>query len=261
MYSVLCLVSCFLSLLNGISQGNNLAIPDINTEIPTNARAAQQAASVAMHYLNYHHGSPHKVYQLLKLKKASLETMVNEGHKYHLEFEVNNETSSNVAEFCTAKVLFYKKSIPDTVLKCNLKDSDGFTKDNEFYLNLRKRMDPVVGNNIPDNFGFIAPEMRPIWKLARVSASYIMWQKSTEVLKYNMAQIREVNQQIGTDTFLQFTYIVLLHEIPSQEIITCNMSVKWQPKQSPNVKYTCLPPATESEFGRREGMGRKVPRD
>lgn len=41
------------------------------------------------------------------------------------------------------------KSAPDTVLKCNFKDSDGFKEDYEFYLNLRKRMDPVIGYNIP----------------------------------------------------------------------------------------------------------------
>lgn len=243
-----------------MSQGNNLEIPDINMKLRTEARAARQAASVAIHYLNYHHGSPHNVFQLHQLKKASLQIMVNEGHKYHLKFEVRNGRFSNVTKFCTAKVLFYMKSVPDTVLKCNFKDSDGFKEDYEFYLNLRKRMDPVIGYNIPDNFGFIAPETRPIWQLAIVSASYIMWQKSTEVMKYNLAQIREVHQQIRTDEFLQFTYIVLLHEIPSQEIITCNMWVMWQPKQPPNVKYTCLPSPTESfseesEFGMPEGMG------
>lgn len=56
-----------------MSQGNNLEIPDINMKLRTEARAARQAASVAIHHLNYHHGSPHNVFQLHQLKKASLQ--------------------------------------------------------------------------------------------------------------------------------------------------------------------------------------------
>ncbi|XP_072110701.1 latexin [Mobula birostris] len=266
MYSIRGLVICVLLSLNGLSKSNNLEIPGTNTEIPVGTRAAHQAVSVAIHYLNYHHGSPYQHYQLHKLKEVHREATFNLGNKYHLEFEVKNENSSNVTEICAAYVSSYKKNIPDVSLQCDLRHlkNDSFKKDNEFYFNLRNRKDPVVGYNIPDNFGFINPEMMPIWHLAKVSASYIMWHKSTETKRYNMVQIQKVNQWIRTVKFLEFTYTVLLHEIPTQEIITCNMWVMWKPKYSPLVKYTCLPSPSEStseesELGRTESPGFLVP--
>ncbi|XP_051873154.1 latexin [Pristis pectinata] len=265
MYSVLCFVFCVLLSLNGMSKTNHLEIPDTSIEIPAETRPVLQAASVAIHYLNYHHGSPYKLYQLHKAKKTHHEVIFNLGNKYHLEFEVKNEDSSNVTEICTANVSFYNEKNPDITLKCNLRDlKEDSKKDEVFYLNMRKRKDPVIGYNIPDNFGFIDPEMMPIWRLSQVSASYIMWQKSTEIKRYNMLQIRKINQWLRTGKFLQFTFTVLLHEIPTQEIITCNMWVMWKPKHSPTVKYTCLPPPSESsseasEFGRPEGTGSQRP--
>ncbi|XP_078419879.1 latexin isoform X2 [Cetorhinus maximus] len=227
------------------------------------ARIAQQAASVAVHYLNYRYGSPNRVYELHELKKAYTEVILNIVHKYHLEFEVKNqESSSNVIAICTANVIFHKKKDPDTALKCNLKDDmkDTFEKDNRFYLNLQKQKYPMVGYNIPDNFGFVDPKMMPIWLLAKVSASYIIWKKSTEVTKYNMVRIQKVNQLIRTDTFLQFIYTILLHELPTQETVTCSMWVMWHPKQSLTVKYFCLSSPSESfpkesRLERFEGSG------
>ncbi|XP_059803393.1 latexin isoform X1 [Hypanus sabinus] len=266
MYSIRGLVICVLLSLNGLSKSNDLEIPGTNTEISVGNRLAHQAASVAIHYLNYRHGSPYRLYQLHKLKEVHREGIFNLGNKYHLEFEVKNESSSNVTETCVAHVSFYKKNTPDVSLQCDLRDlkNDSLKKENEFFFNLRNKEDPVIGGNIPDNFGFISPEMMPIWQLSKVSASYIMWQKSTEIKRYNMLQIRKINQWIKTDKFLQFTYTVLLHEIPTQEIIICNMWVMWKPEHSPMVKYTCLPSPSkssseESELGRTESPGFQVP--
>uniref|UniRef100_UPI00398F49BD latexin n=1 Tax=Pristiophorus japonicus TaxID=55135 RepID=UPI00398F49BD len=258
MYSTVCFVVCFLPLLYGMPKTNRLDLPVTAVEIPTEARLARQAASVAVHYLNYRHGSPNRVYGLHKLKKVSTEVISNIGHKYHLEFEVKNEeSSSNDTGICTANVLFHnKKKNAHTTLKCHLKDlKDSFKKDNTFYLNLKKQKNPVVGYNIPDNFGFVDPKMMLIWHLAKVSASYIMWEKSTEVMKYDLARIQKFNQWIKAGKFLHFTYIVLLHELPTQEIITCHMRVMWHPKQSLPVKYFCLPSSWES-FSKESGSGR-----
>ncbi|XP_067851494.1 latexin [Heptranchias perlo] len=265
MYSVLCFIVCFLPLLYGMPKTTNrLDLPVTAVEIPKAARLAQQATSVAVHYLNYHRGSPNTVYGLHKLKKVYIEVISNIGHKYHLEFEVKNDVgTSNVTGICIANVLFHnKKQNPDTALKCKLKDlkKDSFKKDNKFYLNLKKQKDPVVGYNIPDNFGFVDHKMMPIWHLAKVSASSIIWEKSTEVMRYNVVRIQKVNQWIRTDRFLQFTYTVLFHELPTQEIITCTMWVTWHPKQPLTVKYFCLSSPSESfskesEFGRLEGSG------
>ncbi|XP_048397750.1 latexin [Stegostoma tigrinum] len=251
MYLVLSFIIGVLPSLYGMPKiTNHFNLPITALEIPAETRLAQQAASVAIHYLNYRHGSPTRVYELHKLKKAYIETILNMGHKYHLKFEVKyQESSSNVTANCAANVLFHKKMNSDTALKCNLKDMKGsFEKDYKFYFNFQNLKHPVVGSNIPDNYGFINPNMMPIWLLAKVSASYIIWEKSTEVMKYNMVQIQKVNQQIRRDKFLQFIYTILLHELPTQETVTCSMWVKWHPKRSVTVKYFCLPPLSENYF-------------
>ncbi|GCC36292.1 hypothetical protein chiPu_0014785 [Chiloscyllium punctatum] len=263
MYLALSFVICFLPSLYGMPKiTNHFNLPITAREIPAEARLAQQAASVAVHYLNYHHGSPTRVYELHKVKKAYIEVILNTGHKYHLEFEVKNqEGPSHVTINCAANVLFQKKKNSNTALKCNMKDDmkGSFEKDNKLYLNLQQKH-LVVGYSIPDNYGFIHPDMMPIWLLAKVSASYIIWKKSTEVMKYNMVQIQKVNQQIRKDKFLRFIYTILLHELPTQETVTCFMWVKWHPKKSMTVKYFCLPSLSESSFNaleseRFEGSG------
>ncbi|XP_078065115.1 latexin [Mustelus asterias] len=264
MYLVLCFIICFFPLLYGMPKTTNrFDLPVTAVEIPTKARISQQAASVTVHYLNYRYGSPNRIYELHKLKKAYTEVILNKGHKYYLEFEVKNqESASNVTATCTAKVLFHKKKNPGTALKCNLKDQmkDSFEKDNRFYINMQEQKYLMVGYNIPDNFGFVDPKMTPIWLLAKVSASYIIWKKSTDVMNYNMVQIQKVNQLRKTDTFLQFVYIILLHELPTQGILTCSMWVMWHPKQPLIVKYFCSTPPSESfpeesRLKRFEGLG------
>ncbi|XP_072330599.1 latexin [Scyliorhinus torazame] len=266
MYLFLCSIVCFLPLLYGMPKiiTNRLDLPVTAVEMSTKAHISQQAASVAVHYLNYRYGSPNRIYELHKLKKAYTEMILNIGHKYYLEFEVKNqENPSNVITICTANVFFHKKKNPGTALKCNLKDEmkDSFEKDNRLYLNLQEQKYPLVGYNIPDNFGFVDPKMMPIWLLAKVSASYIIWKKSTEVMKYNMVQIQKVNQLRRPDTFLQFVYIILLHELPTQDILTCSMWVLWHPKHPPTVKYFCSTPPYESfpEESRLERFGRSGP--
>lgn len=47
-----------------------------------------------------------------------------------------------------------------------------------------------------DSHGYIAPSLRPIWDLAFLGSSYVMWQKTTPFLHYYMSQISGVKQWV-----------------------------------------------------------------
>ncbi|XP_062439237.1 latexin isoform X1 [Rhea pennata] len=71
-------------------------------------------------------------------------------------------------------------------------------------------------SSLPDSHGNVPPEMEPIRLLARAATGYVVWQNSTENTRYELAQIKHVRQVKRSDDYLEFDYMVLLHEFVSQ---------------------------------------------
>ncbi|KFQ13096.1 Ovocalyxin-32, partial [Leptosomus discolor] len=177
------------------------------------------------------------------------------GHKYYLQFTTEDYKSGEDAGSCLATVLYprKKKSPPVVSIKCtHTKDQKKIQgEDSRLYQKFRRQTKPIIGNNIPDSYGNIEPALEPVWALAVAGSSYIMWEKSTENLGYFMAQVKSVKQWIRKDDFVEFDYTVLLHEIPTQEIISCHMRLTWLPGHPLKVKYFC---ASENQ-GLEDGSG------
>ncbi|NXI67124.1 OCX32 protein, partial [Anseranas semipalmata] len=164
------------------------------------------------------------------------------GQKYYLQFTTEDYRSKQNAGSCLATVLFPKrKSLPAVNIKCTrTKDQKQIQEeDNRLYQKLKHQIKPIIGNDIPDSYGNIEPALEPVWALAVLGSSYIMWEKSTENLGYFMAQVKSAKQWIRKDDSIEFDYTILLHEIPTQEMILCHMRPIWLPGQPLKVKYTC----------------------
>uniref|UniRef100_A0A663MDQ1 Retinoic acid receptor responder 1 n=1 Tax=Athene cunicularia TaxID=194338 RepID=A0A663MDQ1_ATHCN len=153
---------------------------------------------------------------------------------------------------CLATVLYRRTKSPPVVnIKCmQTKDQKQIQEeDNRLYQKIRHQTKPIIGNNIPDSYGHIEPALEPAWALAVTGSSYMMWEKSTESLGYFLAQVKSVKQWVND--FIEFDYTVLLHEVPTQEIISCHMRLTWLPGHPLKVKYFC---ASENQ-GLEDGSG------
>uniref|UniRef100_A0A8C8RUL3 Latexin n=1 Tax=Pelusios castaneus TaxID=367368 RepID=A0A8C8RUL3_9SAUR len=208
-------------------------------EIPPTHYPATRAAAVAQNYINYQHGSPHRVFMVQAVSKARREDVPGVGHKYHLKFSIEEILHKDDAINCTAEVLYHlgnQHTAPQvhfTVEGELGKNTD--EADNEFYNKIKSLQEPLVAQNIPDNYGNMSPEMEPISHLARIACGYIIWQNSTENTLYNLIQIRNVRQVKRNDEYIEFDYMVLLHDIVSQEIIPWQMQVLWHPQHGVKV--------------------------
>uniref|UniRef100_A0A8C0F0N7 Retinoic acid receptor responder 1 n=1 Tax=Bubo bubo TaxID=30461 RepID=A0A8C0F0N7_BUBBB len=162
--------------------------------------------------------------------------------------------SKENAGSCLATVLYRRTKSPPVInIKCmHTKDQKQIQEeDNRLYQKIRHQTKPIIGNNIPDSYGHIEPALEPAWALAVAGSSYMMWEKSTESLGYFLAQVKSVKQWIRKDDFIEFDYSVLLHEVPTQEIISCHMRLTWLPGHPLKVKYFC---ASENQ-GLEDGSG------
>ncbi|NXY10377.1 OCX32 protein, partial [Pteruthius melanotis] len=176
------------------------------------------------------------------------------GHKYYLQFSTEDYRTGEDAGSCLATVLYPKtKSPPVVSIKCSrTKDKNEIREeDNRLYQRIRHQTKPITGKNIPDSYGNIEPALEPVWALAVAASSSIMWEKSTEALGYFLAQVKAVKQWIRKDDFIEFDFTVLLHEIPTQEIISCHLRLTWLPGLPMKVKHFC---ASQSH-GKDEGSG------
>ncbi|XP_025901003.1 retinoic acid receptor responder protein 1, partial [Nothoprocta perdicaria] len=207
------------------------------------------------HYLNGRAGSPAALRGLRALRKAGLKSIPGIGHKYYLQFTTEDYRSRENVGNCLATVLFEKGSSPPAVtINCvDTKDEKQIQEeDNKLYQKIKQQTKPIIANDIPDSYGNIEPAFEPVWALAVVGSSKIMWEKSTENLSYSMAQVKSAKQWIRQDDFIEFDYTVLLHEIPTQEMISCHLRVIWLPGHPLKVKYFC---ASENQwFEETSGM-------
>ncbi|XP_015493132.1 ovocalyxin-32-like [Parus major] len=223
-------------------------------QLEPSSRSAVAAARVALLYHNFQAGSVGGLRTLGQVRKATLKNIPESGHKYYLQFSTENYRTGEDAGNCLATVLYPKKKSPPVVsIKCsNTKEKKEIQEeDNRVYQRMRHQSKPITGNNIPDSYGNIEPALEPVWALAVAGSSSIMWQKSTETLRYSLAQVKSVRQWIRKDDFVEFDYTVLLHEIPTQEIISCHMRLTWLPGHPLKVKHFC----DSKSHGLDEGSG------
>ncbi|XP_013917964.1 PREDICTED: latexin [Thamnophis sirtalis] len=208
-------------------------------EISASHYAASRAAGVVFHYLTYQRGSPHRLFEMGRVKQASLENIPGSGHKYRLKFEVKESIENGTYQDCTAEILYHLGDTPvapeihytmERAFKTHSTEAD-----NLFYSRIQHLTEPLETRNIPDNVGNMPEEMKPIFNLAKVASGYIVWQNSTENTLYNMIQIKNVKQVKRNDDYLEFSYEVLFHDIVSQETIPWHMQVLWHPQHGVKV--------------------------
>ncbi|NXJ03269.1 OCX32 protein, partial [Odontophorus gujanensis] len=163
------------------------------------------------------------------------------GVKYYLRFATTYYRSGQEAGSCFATVLYLKKSLPEVFIKCaHSQDQKQIQEeDSRFYRYLRHQTKPIIANDIPDSHGNIEHGLLPVWALAIVGSSYVMLEKSTENTGYFLAQIRAAKQWIRKDSAVEFEFIILLHETPTQEIDLCHMHLIWIFGHPLTVKYIC----------------------
>ncbi|XP_075426686.1 latexin [Ascaphus truei] len=196
---------------------------------------ATRAATVAANYINYKLGSPHRLFELQPVTQASRQSIAGVGRKYHLVFSIKDSLNDGAAVTCTAEVLYHTNGqnaapevsfIPDSSLEKDTQD-----RDEEFYNTMNSLKEPLVAQDIPDKFGNVAPEMMPILHLALVACGYVKWQNSTEGTLYSMAVIQSVKQLKREDAALELHYVMLIHEMVSQEMIPWQLDILWDPTE------------------------------
>ncbi|KAG8445242.1 hypothetical protein GDO86_010139 [Hymenochirus boettgeri] len=210
--------------------------------IPTSFRAAREAGRVAVQYLNYHSGSPHHLVYLDEVKKATVKTVPEIGNKFYIEFTTKDYESNQETGTCTAAI-FYHTAYPGPAVHVNCSSSRSLKKaredDYNFYKQMKKQTIPISGEDIPDSFGFIDPDFIGVWYLAIMGSSFAMWKETFEGRSYTMAQIKNVKQLLRKDDYISFDYDILLHELPTEEMVSCNLHVVWIPGRPPKVDYHC----------------------
>ncbi|NXK35059.1 OCX32 protein, partial [Piprites chloris] len=180
------------------------------------------------------------------------------GHKYYLQFPPPPYRTGENAGSCLATVLYPRKKSPPVVsIRCShTKDKNEIQEENNrLYQRIRQQTKPITGSNIPDSYGNIEPALEPAWALAVAGSSFIMWEKSTEDPPPPLAQVKSVKQWMRKDDFIEFDYTVLLHEMPTQEMISCHMRLTWLPGHPLKVKHFCAPKQHRLEEGSGLGSG------
>ncbi|NWS68133.1 LXN protein, partial [Crotophaga sulcirostris] len=172
------------------------------------------------------------------------------GRKYHLELVLENTLEKDSTVNCTAEVLYHlsnKNLAPDVhfTIDGELKNTD--EADKIFYNRVKSLKKELVAENIPDSHGHVSPEMEPIHLLAWAASGYVIWQNSTENTNFHLAQIKHVKQVKRSDEYLEFDYMILLHEMVSQEIIPWQMTVLWHPQHGVQVTQDSRQPKHAQE--------------
>ncbi|NXO78028.1 LXN protein, partial [Sitta europaea] len=159
------------------------------------------------------------------------------GHKYYLELELEDVLDKGRTVGCTAEVLYHLGSTcaPDVQVTVQGELRSTEQADMDFYNRVRSLQEELVAENIPDSHGNVPPELEPLHLLAWVASGYLTWQNSTENTKFHLAQVKHVKQVKRSDEDLQFDYMVLLHEMVSQELLPWEVSVLWHPRRGARV--------------------------
>uniref|UniRef100_A0ABM5G3K3 Latexin n=1 Tax=Pogona vitticeps TaxID=103695 RepID=A0ABM5G3K3_9SAUR len=207
--------------------------------IPPTHYPATRAAGVVENYINYQHGSPSKRFGVREVRQASREAVPGVGHKYRLKFSMEEILQKGSPVNCTAEILYHHGD-PHVAPEVHYTVEGEFgtnteQADNKFYSRIKNLSEPLEAQNIPDSYGNVSAEMEPVRCLAWVACSYVMWQNSTEETWLKMAQVESVKQVKRNDDYLEFLFVVLIHDFVSQEIIPWHMQVLWHPQHGTKV--------------------------
>ncbi|XP_053315333.1 retinoic acid receptor responder protein 1 [Spea bombifrons] len=250
---------CLLILLPLAAQALPFAIvsPGLGKtrEIPTNYRTARHPAVVAVQYINYYTGSPNNLQSLLRVNKATVKSVPEIGNKYYVEFTTKVYKDNQDIRACSASVFFHQEK-PRPAINVNCSESASLKShrqdDYNFYKQMKQRTTPLIAKDIPDSFGYVAPDIMSLFDLAELGSSYVMWEKSTEQREYFLQKIQNVKQLIRKDDLIAFDYDILLYETPSERMVSCSLHIVWIPGKPPKVEYHCSNGSEEDGSGSEE---------
>ncbi|KAI5132128.1 retinoic acid receptor responder protein 1 [Manis pentadactyla] len=219
----------------------------------------EQAARAALHFFNFRVGSPSALRALAAVQEGRARINPKTGYRVDLVFTTelyNPEEGQERLGKCSAQVFFRNQKPRPTINVTCTRLIEKNKRQQEDYL-LYKRMKQLKSSlhavSIPDSHGHIDPSLRPIWDLAFLGSSYVMWEKTSQFLHYYMAQLSSVKQWKTNDGAIDFDYTVLLHEFSTQEIIPCRVHLVWYPGKPLKVKYQCQELQTPEEASGTEG--------
>ncbi|XP_064131721.1 retinoic acid receptor responder protein 1 [Loxodonta africana] len=213
----------------------------------------QQTARAALHFFNFRAGSPSALRVLAAVQEGRARINPKKGCRVDLAFTTelyNPEEGKERLGKCSAQVFFRKqKPRPAINVTCTqfIEKEKRQEKDFLLYKQMKQLKTPLDVISIPDSHGYIDPSLRPIWDLAFLGSSYVMWEKTTQILYYYMVQLRSVKQWKTQEDAIDFDYTVLLHEFPTQEIVPCDIHLVWYPGKPLKVKYHCQELQTPEE--------------
>ncbi|XP_019587510.1 retinoic acid receptor responder protein 1 [Rhinolophus sinicus] len=205
----------------------------------------QQAARAALHFFNFRAGSPSALRVVSAVQQGRAWVNSKKERKVDLVFTTeryNPEEGEERLGKCSARVFFRnEKPRPAINVTCTrfVEKSKRQQEDYLLYKHMKQLKTPLEVVSIPDSHGHIDPSLRPIWELAFLGGSYVMWEKTTQFSHYYMAQLSSLKQWKTNDNAIDFDYTVLLHEFPTQEIIPCRIHLVWYPGKPLKVKYHC----------------------
>ncbi|CAO2612932.1 Retinoic acid receptor responder protein 1 [Lemmus lemmus] len=225
-------------------------------DVPTRPPAAglprgilRLAAHAALHFFNFRAGSPSALRVLAAVQEGRARVDPQEGcevnlvfstERYNLE-ELFQEGEERLGK-CFAKVLFKnQKPRPAVNVSCTglAEKMKRQERDYLLYKQVKQLKTPLDAIRIPDSHGRIDPRLRPIWDLAFLGSSYVMWEKTTQFLHYYLIQLINVKHLKTNDDGIDFDFTVLLHEFSTQEIIPCHILLFWYPGKPLKVQYHC----------------------
>ncbi|XP_029393665.1 retinoic acid receptor responder protein 1 [Mus pahari] len=220
------------------------------TEVPRQPSAMglprgilQLAARAALHFFNFRAGSPSALRVLAAVQEGRARVDPHEGCEVDLVFstEQYNPEQEHLGR-CSARVFFkHEKPRPAINVTCSqLFDKEKRQeKDYRLYKQMKQWKIPLDSIRVPDSHGHIDHSLRPLWDLAFLGSSYVMWEKTSQFLHYYLVQLSSVEQLKTDDDSIDFDYTVLLHEFSTQEIIPCRIHLVWYPGKPLKVNYHC----------------------
>ncbi|XP_051839051.1 retinoic acid receptor responder protein 1 [Antechinus flavipes] len=219
----------------------------------------RQAARTALHFFNYRTASPSTLRNLKDVLNGSAVIMKGE-KEIKVAFSVESHRTKNLQlGTCSAQVGFKEhKPVPTVNINCTLlpDQKEREQEDYKLYEQIKQLETPPFETMIPDKFGNMDPSLQPLWELAMIGNSFVMWEKTTVTSYYYVQQITNIKKRITPDDFIALHYKVLLHEFKSQEIISCQVHLVWHPEKPSKTQYHCQDSGTqENGSGHGEGSG------
>ncbi|XP_059121442.1 retinoic acid receptor responder protein 1 isoform X2 [Peromyscus eremicus] len=205
----------------------------------------QLAARAALHFFNFRAGSPSALRVLAGVQEGRAWVDPQEGCEVNLVFSTERYNPEEEAEGrlgkCSARV-FFKNQKPRPAINVTCTGLTEKMKRQErdylLYKQVKQLRSPLDIVSIPDSHGHIDPSLRPIWDLAFLGSSYVMWEKTTQFLHYYLAQLTSVKQL---------------------EIIPCRIHLFWYPGKPLKVQYHCQELQSPEEASGMEEASAMVP--